>query len=60
MIDLTKLEDYIVIPLTPLADVPDLREFNQPFEDDVAALWSDQQQSVVAFVFDKLQWTQPK
>lgn len=56
MIDLTKLEDYIVIPLTPLADVPDLREFNQPFADDVAALWSDARQSIVAFVFHPTQW----
>jgi len=57
-IDLTKLEDYIVIPLMgdDVSKVKDLRELDQVFGDGVAALWSDEKQSILAFAFNKVLW----
>lgn len=57
-IDVTKLEDYIVVPLpgTEVAQAKDLRELDQDFGHGVAALWSDAAQGILAFVFDPMLW----
>lgn len=59
-IDLTKLEDYIVIPLAggDVKNAKDLRELDQNFGNGVAALWSDAVQGILAFAFFKTVWNE--
>lgn len=57
-IDLEKLDQYIVVPLTrkALGSFDDLRELDGDFGHGVYALWSDDAQTLVAFVFDDVTW----
>jgi len=54
------LTNMIIVELTPtkVTDVPDLREFEQDFGNGVRALWSDEEQGIIAFAFPEGQWTQ--
>jgi len=60
-VDLSKLENYIVVSLVgALGKIEDVRELDQLLDDGVHALWSDEMQSVVAFVFEKNLWNDTK
>ena len=57
-VDLTRLEDYIIVQVLPkpVADVKDLRELDMVFGSGVYGLWSDDLQSIVAFAFNDVLW----
>ena len=60
VIDLSRLEEYIVLrmqsgpELSP--DNDDLRVLDQDIGPAVHAIWSEEGQGIVAFVFDKSYW----
>lgn len=62
MIDMTNLDQYIVIPTTSesLTSIEDLRELEGDFEHGVYPLWSDERQSIVAFAFEPTLFDQSK
>jgi hypothetical protein len=57
-IDLEHLDRYIVVPLTrqALNTYDDLRELDADFGAGIVGLWSDTEQSLVAFVFTQATW----
>jgi len=54
MIDVEKLDNYIVLKTGDKApaDVPDIREFETDFGPGVYGLWSDAEQTFIAFAFE--------
>jgi len=49
-------ENYIIVPLTTMPDMQDLRALDQYFGVGITALWCDALQTIVAFAFNNVQW----
>jgi hypothetical protein len=58
MIDIDNLDKYIVIQTGGVSvdDVEDLREFDHDFGHGIYALFSDEQESIIAFAFEPTVW----
>jgi hypothetical protein len=58
MIDVENLDKYIVVQTGSVSidDVEDLREFDHDFGHGIYALFSDEQESIIAFAFEPTVW----
>ncbi len=60
MLDVANLEKYVIVQTgaTDPADVADLRELEGNYGDGVYALWTDKDETIIAFAFEPSKYTQ--